>query len=127
MNPVGVVILAAGKGTRMRSRLPKVAHTVAGRAMLEHVLRAAEEAVSPASEATAPEDAEPDSSRSRYVVVVGHERATVRAACAGSPSPSATSSRSRSSAPATPCAPRSAAFESAMPPRRSSCSTAIPR
>ena len=43
--PVGVVILAAGKGTRMRSRLPKVAHQVAGRAMLEHVLRAAEEAL----------------------------------------------------------------------------------
>lgn len=87
MNPVGVVILAAGKGTRMRSRLPKVAHTVAGRAMLEHVLRAAEEAVSPASEATAPEDAEPDSSRSRYVVVVGHERATVQAAVRWQPQP----------------------------------------
>ena len=43
--PVGVVILAAGKGTRMRSRLPKVAHQVAGRAMLEHVLRAASAAL----------------------------------------------------------------------------------
>ncbi|HEV8194010.1 MAG TPA: bifunctional UDP-N-acetylglucosamine diphosphorylase/glucosamine-1-phosphate N-acetyltransferase GlmU [Ktedonobacterales bacterium] len=80
MSPVGVVILAAGKGTRMRSRLPKVAHTVAGRAMLEHVLRTAAEAVSPANEETSSEDVEPDSSRPRYVVVVGHERATVQAA-----------------------------------------------
>ena len=32
------VVLAAGQGTRMRSRLPKVLHPVAGRAMLDHVL-----------------------------------------------------------------------------------------
>jgi bifunctional UDP-N-acetylglucosamine pyrophosphorylase / glucosamine-1-phosphate N-acetyltransferase len=87
MNPVGVVILAAGKGTRMRSRLPKVAHTVAGRAMLEHVLRAAAEVVSTASEEAIPEDGEADSSRSRYVVVVGHERATLRAAVHWQPQP----------------------------------------
>jgi bifunctional UDP-N-acetylglucosamine pyrophosphorylase/glucosamine-1-phosphate N-acetyltransferase len=78
MNPLGVVILAAGKGTRIRSRLPKVAHTVAGRAMLEHVLRAAAEAVSPGGEEAAAEDGEGDSSRPRYVVVVGHERASVQ-------------------------------------------------
>ena len=47
MRPVGVIILAAGKGTRMRSRLPKVAHPIAGRAMLEHALRAAARAVAP--------------------------------------------------------------------------------
>lgn len=35
-----VVILAAGKGTRMKSALPKVLHKVAGIAMLERVLRA---------------------------------------------------------------------------------------
>lgn len=35
------VILAAGKGTRMKSDLPKVAHTVCGRPMIEHVLDAA--------------------------------------------------------------------------------------
>lgn len=35
---LGVVILAAGQGTRMRSRLPKVLHPLAGRPMLAHVL-----------------------------------------------------------------------------------------
>src|SRR5882672_1202779 len=33
-----VVILAAGKGTRMKSARPKVLHRVAGRPMIEHVL-----------------------------------------------------------------------------------------
>ncbi len=36
-----VVILAAGKGTRMYSKKPKVLHCVGGRAMLEHVIGAA--------------------------------------------------------------------------------------
>ncbi len=35
------VILAAGKGTRMKSSLPKVLHKVAGEPMLTHVIRAA--------------------------------------------------------------------------------------
>lgn len=38
---LSVVILAAGKGTRMRSKLPKVLHPIAGRTMLEHVINAA--------------------------------------------------------------------------------------
>jgi bifunctional UDP-N-acetylglucosamine pyrophosphorylase/glucosamine-1-phosphate N-acetyltransferase len=33
-----VVIMAAGKGTRMKSALPKVLHTLAGRPLLQHVL-----------------------------------------------------------------------------------------
>ena len=33
-----VIILAAGKGTRMKSRLYKVLHPVAGKAMVDHVL-----------------------------------------------------------------------------------------
>lgn len=33
-----MVVLAAGKGTRMKSKLPKVLHKVAGRSMLGHVL-----------------------------------------------------------------------------------------
>ena len=37
-----VVILAAGKGTRMKSELPKVLHQVVGRALLDRVLDAAE-------------------------------------------------------------------------------------
>ena len=37
-----VVVLAAGKGTRMRSALPKVLHLVAGRPMLSHVLQSAQ-------------------------------------------------------------------------------------
>jgi bifunctional UDP-N-acetylglucosamine pyrophosphorylase/glucosamine-1-phosphate N-acetyltransferase len=36
--PLLTVILAAGKGTRMRSSLPKVLHRIAGRSMLGHVL-----------------------------------------------------------------------------------------
>lgn len=35
---LAVVILAAGQGTRMKSQLPKVLHTIAGRALIEHVL-----------------------------------------------------------------------------------------
>ena len=36
--PLLIVVLAAGKGTRMRSALPKVLHEIAGRSMLAHVL-----------------------------------------------------------------------------------------
>ena len=35
---IDVVIMAAGKGTRMKSRLPKVLHRLAGRALLDHVM-----------------------------------------------------------------------------------------
>jgi len=45
---VHVVILAAGQGVRMKSRLPKVLHSVAGKPMLDRVLAAAE-SVSPAT------------------------------------------------------------------------------
>lgn len=57
-----VVILAAGLGKRMASRLPKVLHQVLGEPMLGHVLRAAE-ALQPA----------------RIVVVTGHGREQVEA------------------------------------------------
>jgi bifunctional UDP-N-acetylglucosamine pyrophosphorylase/glucosamine-1-phosphate N-acetyltransferase len=44
MAELSAVILAAGKGTRMKSDLPKVLHCVAGEPMLSHVLNAAETA-----------------------------------------------------------------------------------
>jgi bifunctional UDP-N-acetylglucosamine pyrophosphorylase/glucosamine-1-phosphate N-acetyltransferase len=38
---LGAIVLAAGQGTRMRSRLPKVLHPLAGQPMVAHVLDAA--------------------------------------------------------------------------------------
>ena len=60
--PVAVIVLAAGEGTRMKSRIPKVLHTLCGRSMLGHALAAAGE--------LAPE---------RLVAVVGHSRDEVSA------------------------------------------------
>jgi len=37
-----IVILAAGQGTRMKSKIPKVLHKVLGKPMLEHVMEAAQ-------------------------------------------------------------------------------------
>lgn len=42
MDDLAVVILAAGQGVRMRSKLPKVLHKVAGWPMLQYVLAAAQ-------------------------------------------------------------------------------------
>lgn len=39
---LAVIVLAAGKGTRMKSSLPKVMHKIAGLPMISHVIRAAE-------------------------------------------------------------------------------------
>jgi len=60
-----VVILAAGRGTRMKSQRPKVLHRLAGRPLLQHVL-----------------DAAAGVAASRVVVVVGHGADEVEAACA---------------------------------------------
>ncbi|WP_440107706.1 bifunctional UDP-N-acetylglucosamine diphosphorylase/glucosamine-1-phosphate N-acetyltransferase GlmU [Acidovorax sp. BL-A-41-H1] len=38
MTPLDIVIMAAGKGTRMKSRIPKVLQRLAGRPLLHHVL-----------------------------------------------------------------------------------------
>ncbi|MDR9436861.1 MAG: NTP transferase domain-containing protein, partial [Thiohalophilus sp.] len=40
---LNILILAAGQGTRMRSKLPKVLHPLAGRPMLQHVIDTARE------------------------------------------------------------------------------------
>jgi bifunctional UDP-N-acetylglucosamine pyrophosphorylase / glucosamine-1-phosphate N-acetyltransferase len=58
-----VVILAAGLGTRMRSKRAKVLHRAGGRALVEHVVTAAR-ALTPAN---------------RIVVVTGHQAAEVEA------------------------------------------------
>ena len=42
--PLQIIVLAAGKGTRMKSALPKVMHPMAGRSMLGHVLALANSA-----------------------------------------------------------------------------------
>ena len=48
MVPVSVVVLAAGQGKRMHSALPKVLQPLAGRPLLEHVVRSAR-AIEPAA------------------------------------------------------------------------------
>nr|WP_267900400.1 bifunctional UDP-N-acetylglucosamine diphosphorylase/glucosamine-1-phosphate N-acetyltransferase GlmU [Actinomadura spongiicola] len=58
--PAAVIVLAAGEGTRMKSRTSKVLHELCGRSMVGHVLAAAREL-------------EPE----RLVVVVGHRREQV--------------------------------------------------
>ena len=43
MTDIAIIVLAAGKGTRMKSALPKVLHQAAGRSLLHHVLAAAQQ------------------------------------------------------------------------------------
>jgi bifunctional UDP-N-acetylglucosamine pyrophosphorylase/glucosamine-1-phosphate N-acetyltransferase len=68
MTDVHIVVLAAGKGTRMKSRLPKVLHGVAGRPMVDYVLDAAAR--------LAPRTT---------TVVIGHGGETIRAALSARP------------------------------------------
>ncbi|MGH2486116.1 MAG: sugar phosphate nucleotidyltransferase, partial [Ktedonobacterales bacterium] len=78
MSRFAAVILAAGKGTRMKSRFPKVTHAVGGRPMLEHVLRAASDTVSTANDTGAESSNDAEDHSPRYVVVLGHERERVQ-------------------------------------------------
>jgi bifunctional UDP-N-acetylglucosamine pyrophosphorylase/glucosamine-1-phosphate N-acetyltransferase len=61
---IAIVIMAAGKGTRLKSRRPKVLHQIGGRALVEHVIAAAAQVVEPKD----------------IYVVIGHEAEQVRAA-----------------------------------------------
>jgi bifunctional UDP-N-acetylglucosamine pyrophosphorylase / glucosamine-1-phosphate N-acetyltransferase len=61
---VDVVIMAAGKGTRMKSKLPKVLHPLAGRALVHHVLATAAEV-----------------GARHAVLITGHGAEQVEAAC----------------------------------------------
>jgi bifunctional UDP-N-acetylglucosamine pyrophosphorylase/glucosamine-1-phosphate N-acetyltransferase len=62
--PIDVVIMAAGKGTRMKSALPKVLHRLGGRALLGHVI-----------------DCAARLSARQAVVITGHGAMEVEAAC----------------------------------------------
>jgi bifunctional UDP-N-acetylglucosamine pyrophosphorylase/glucosamine-1-phosphate N-acetyltransferase len=64
MKSLAIVILAAGKGTRMKSDLPKVLHPLLGRPLLGHVLETAQK--------LRPE---------KTVVVIGHQAELVRKSC----------------------------------------------
>jgi bifunctional UDP-N-acetylglucosamine pyrophosphorylase/glucosamine-1-phosphate N-acetyltransferase len=61
---LAIVIMAAGKGTRLKSRRPKVLHQIGGRALVEHVVAAAAQVVEPKD----------------IYVIIGHEAEAVRAA-----------------------------------------------
>lgn len=63
---VAVAIMAAGKGTRLKSQLPKVLHEVGGKPLLAHVITAATRLVPP----------------SDVFAIIGHEADRVRAAVA---------------------------------------------
>jgi bifunctional UDP-N-acetylglucosamine pyrophosphorylase / glucosamine-1-phosphate N-acetyltransferase len=60
---LAIVIMAAGKGTRLKSKRPKVLHEIGGKALLRHVIASA-------SQIAPPQD---------IFVVVGHEAAQVEA------------------------------------------------
>jgi bifunctional UDP-N-acetylglucosamine pyrophosphorylase/glucosamine-1-phosphate N-acetyltransferase len=64
--PVAAIILAAGKGTRMKSDRHKVLHPIAGRPMIEHLLESVEAL-----------------GAARTVIVVGDRREQLEAALAG--------------------------------------------
>src|SRR5271167_4551695 len=59
-----IAILAAGKGTRLKSRHPKVLHQIAGKTLLAHVVAAASQIVPPEN----------------IFAIIGHEADLVREA-----------------------------------------------
>ena len=65
-NEFAIAIMAAGKGTRLKSKHPKVLHEIGGRALLLYVIAAAETAVTP----------------DHIYCIIGHESERVKAAVA---------------------------------------------
>lgn len=63
-NDFAIVIMAAGKGTRLKSKCAKVLHQIGGKPLLAHVVAAATQVVSPAN----------------IYVVIGHQAEDVRKA-----------------------------------------------
>src|ERR1035438_8540946 len=63
---LAVVVMAAGKGTRLKSSRPKVLHEIGGKPLLAHVIAAASKVVAPAD----------------IYVVIGHQAERVKAAVA---------------------------------------------
>src|SRR5512141_1720855 len=61
---VAIAIMAAGKGTRLKSKHPKVLHEVGGRPLLAHVIAAASRVVS----------------AEHVYAIIGHEAERVREA-----------------------------------------------
>ena len=49
-----IAILAAGKGTRLKSQRPKVLHEIGGKPLLAHVVAAASKVVSPGGTRSVP-------------------------------------------------------------------------
>ena len=68
MSNIDVVIMAAGKGTRMHSSMPKVLHRLGGRALLQHVIETAGHIQA-----------------RRVLVITGHEAEQVEAVLAEQP------------------------------------------
>lgn len=68
MHSLATIILAAGKGTRMKSDLPKVLHKINNRPMVHYVIDLARELNS-----------------EKTILIIGHEREMVKEACAGLP------------------------------------------
>ena len=66
MAAIDVVIMAAGKGTRMKSSMPKVLHRIGGRALVQHVIDTAQSLAA-----------------RRIVAITGHGAETVEAALSG--------------------------------------------
>src|SRR5688500_10246342 len=68
MPDLHVVVLAAGKGTRLKSALPKIRHQATWRPLIEHVFRASQ-SLSPSS----------------IIVIVGHQGTVVQKALGSRP------------------------------------------